>query len=384
MKRHLRSVAIIALCICTGLSTGCDDSPDDASDAPAEPGTDEAYETEFPRDDLNCNDDGAAAISDWLTETATWKDRYSRVQATDLPVVDGPEVDEPVVTIHLDGHDLRIDGRLVLTADELDAPNSGHRLATRLFDAFDESRQRAQIRGDDATSAFGVAISDDVDTQQAIELFDRLEQNTNFGQLPAYVLFEAPWPAGVEPLPAEVQKQLHELRPASDNRQRLGLDPLAEAAAEATADCAPLRQFGGELVNVPPQDRLLKLADRLGELWLECDCQVDIEFFLAYELRSDTDNPPASYAIVEHTPDDDDARYHLRHGDGDTIPITGDGPWTELLPETVDRLHDIPSEMAGIAGGPEGAPPAVEGVDSVHPLDYEALEDGPLENLEVD
>lgn len=245
----------------------------------------EADVVQFPSNDLACDSSGVEAVKKWMTAYYEWQDTAMDADgAYDLVHVesewDTVTLDRRPFMVHVAPTLVRLNSvevKLTCGDGETEPKPEPGRIGVVKVDCLADEYPTAIARSKREAQLLGVAweqpeivLSVAVDTPWS-RVVEAVELMAEVGVRPAYLAFYGTWPAELEPPPEALLQEI---------RAHFSLgDDHAESPRPARGEgCVALTDFMDEMSSMPPEQRSDIVAARLGEVWVECKCETDIEW----------------------------------------------------------------------------------------------------------
>ncbi len=319
MNQHLFAIAALFAC---AVLFGCDSSKNARTDdeAPAEQTAPETpTETNgetgpddtlvFPTNAMECSDASAASTRRFLSTYFAWRRNvvFSDVKSVVRDTSSSPTFDDPII--------LELQGDTVHIADKEPGKPLGE-ISDVLAGALARDKREAQLLGREwQHPGVTLAIAPDTRWTNVVRVAEAV---VNSGSSHVEFAFEHPRPDTLGEVPPELQKQLRAyLRHTGFNKPAEPLDPvIAKRHEEQLGDCDAMKALHGELESLHPRERETKLSEELGSIWVQCECEPDIEWIVARQLFH-APGTPLGRVAVEVDPA------------GSTVVRPADTPWEE-------------------------------------------------------
>lgn len=258
-------------------------APDQIPAPQVEEGEPAAEIIAFPRNDWDCTQENARRIRSWVGE---YEGRHGNRMLVPTSVAlglveqSGELPTRPLVIAEVREGQVLVEGQ---SSKELEA------LPILVSERLRMLRAKAEIMGEDYEGwALALAFAADMRQERVAATIDLLDgaEGVDFSEV--YLAFLAPHvPERVEEIPAELWVRMREdfpRDPPKERQETLSEDRDGGVGASFLERCPALGPVVDELEKLQPQERAAHLGRGVSEVWLECDCNFDLEYFVALKM----------------------------------------------------------------------------------------------------
>lgn len=274
---------------------------------------------EFPSNDWSCEDESVERIAAWVEAYAQGPEGGVPVTWTlieELVERDGALPRGIPVLVEIVGEEAAVEGEI------FESPEG---LVDWMEDRHEQRQREAQMMDDEpGLMLLGLAIEPGLSASTLDSWLGPVLDAEGLESDTIALAFSAPEaPSKAEDIPEELVEGFEGLM---DHGPMPG-DELMGRRDEMVEACPQLGELSDGLEAIPVDQRLQRLAEGIGEAWVACECNFDMEFFVAarmWQPGQDDDGDLVSFEEV--------AADEL----GQALAEAGDDSWAEVVESWLD------------------------------------------------
>ena len=237
---------------------------------------------------------------------------------------EGPRIPPANVLIHAS-----LDGLVVGTSKVGDWSWSNLQLSRSMHEEFSEKEAFLKRMKIEEAPVYAVAIERNVPAAHAARLLNLLAQK------PLALAFRAPAIGPRFRVPASVREEHPRYFQPAQNRQRM------DEPAPAPPTCPEMIELGNVLTRIRPAIHWELLERYLGERWVTCECELDMEQKLVM-LTARYDVYPLATMLPIHVT-----------RSAEPLVVRADATWAEIVPRVETSTGPLHFALEGDTSSPE-------------------------------